>query len=85
MKKFKFIIKEKVGIHAIPATRLVKTVSEYKSNIYIEKNGKIADAKNLMEIMSLRVRCGEEIVFKIEGPDEGKVSIELKNFCEKNL
>ncbi len=85
MKKFEFIVKEKVGIHAIPATRLVKAVSEYKSNIHIEKNGKIADAKNLMEIMSLGVRCGEKIILKMEGPDEDKASIELKNFCEKNL
>ena len=69
MKSFEYVIKEEVGIHARPASLLVKEVTAYNSRITIEKAGKKADAKRLLSVMALGVKCGEKVGFTIEGDD----------------
>ncbi len=85
MKKYEYIITEPVGIHARPASMLVKAASTYESNITIERNGKKADAKRLMALMALGVKCNETVIFTIEGEDEELATAGLEEFCIKNL
>lgn len=85
MKQFEYLIAEPLGIHARPAGMLVKTASAYKSTITIEKDGKKADAKRLLALMSLGVKCGETVTFTIEGEDEDIAAAELEGFSKENL
>lgn len=85
MKIFEYVITEPVGIHARPAGMLVKVTSAYESTVSIEKNEQSVDAKRLMALMALGVKCGEKVIFKIEGTDEEKAAEELENFCMNNL
>ncbi len=85
MKKFEYKIVEPMGIHARPAGMLVKTASVYESSITIEKNGKAANVKRIMALMSLGVRCDEIVTFRIEGADEENAMAELKAFCKEYL
>ena len=72
MKSFAYVITDKAGIHARPAGTVVKAAQKYVSDILIKKGDKEADAKKLMQVMSLGVRCGEEIVVEVSGEDEGE-------------
>lgn len=85
MRNFEFTVKEEVGIHARPASQMVVAASAYKSSITIDKNGKKADAKRLLALMSLGVKCGDNIIFNIEGEDEDIAADQLVIFCNKNL
>ncbi len=85
MKNFEYVVKEAVGIHARPASQLVTTAKLYKSKITIDKTGKKADVKSIISIMALGVKCGERIVFSIEGDDEELATQGLEEFCGKNL
>ena len=85
MKKFEYIITEPVGIHARPAGLLVKAASVYESSITIERDGKTADVKRLMALMSLGVKCDEKVTFIIEGTDEDIAVADLEAFCKENL
>ena len=69
MKEFQFTINDPVGIHARPAGLLVKKAAEFQSNITINGNGKSADAKKLIKLMSLGIKQGMEITCQIEGED----------------
>ena len=70
MKKFDYVIKDEIGIHARPAGLLVKEAKKYESKIVITKDGKSAEATKLIAVMSLGVKCGQTITVEATGPDE---------------
>ncbi|MCI9378017.1 MAG: HPr family phosphocarrier protein [Eubacterium sp.] len=85
MKSFNYVVTDEVGIHARPAGILVKEAKKYQSKVVIVKDGKSAEAKKLMALMGLGVKCGDPIEVQITGEDEDKACEELKEFFEKNL
>ena len=70
MKSFAYVITDRAGIHARPAGTVVKTAQKYVSDILIKKGDKEADAKKLMQLMSLGIKCGEGITVDVSGEDE---------------
>ena len=85
MKSFNYVIKDEVGIHARPASELVKEAKKYSSTITITKGDKSAVATKLMAVMSLGVKCGEEITVTVEGEDEDIAVEKMKDFMEANM
>jgi len=85
MKKFEYIIKDSVGIHARPAGMLVKEAKNYGSEITLSMNGKTANATRLMAIMGLGVKCGDAVEVTIDGQDEDVAYEGIKAFFEQNL
>ncbi len=85
MQNFSYVIKDEVGIHARPAGLLVKEAKKYQSKVKIVKGEKSADAAKLMMVMSLGVKCGEEVTVEVEGEDEEIACQEMKAFFKSNL
>ena len=85
MKQFEYTITEPVGIHARPASILVKKAVSYESTVILGKNGKTTDAKRLMALMALGIKCGDKVIFTIEGKDEEAAACDLEEFCKNNL
>ena len=85
MKTFHHTVTDSVGLHARPAGMLVKEVKKYESNVTIVKDGKTCDASKLMMLMSLGVKCGDEITVEVTGADEETASAELEAFFQANL
>lgn len=85
MLTFDFKIRVPVGIHVRNALLLSQNASQYQSNVTLCKDGRRANAKKLMDIMVLRVRCNDGIRFIIDGPDEKEAVLRIREFCEKNL
>ncbi|MDF2510616.1 MAG: HPr family phosphocarrier protein [Herbinix sp.] len=85
MKQFDYTITEEVGIHARPASLLVKEAGLYESNITLIRDGKSVDVKRLIALMALGVKYGEKVTFLIEGADEDIAAAQLEMFCTKNL
>lgn len=85
METFEFKVRVSVGIHVRNALLLSQNSAQYQSDIALCKGDHRVNAKKLMDIMVLRVRCGDEIRFVLEGPDEKKAVLKIKDFCEKNL
>ena len=85
MKSFEYTITDPVGIHARPAEMLVKEVKNYASSVTIVKGDKKADARKLMILMSLGVKCGETVTVEVEGADEEAAVASLETFFKENL
>ncbi len=85
MKEFTYTITDPEGIHARPAGVLVKEAAKYTSAITIAKDGKEVDAKRILGLMGLGVKCGQEVVLKAEGEDEDAAIAELEKFMKENL
>lgn len=85
MREFHYIIRDEQGIHARPAGFLVKEASKYPCSVTIAKNGKEVDAKRILGIMGIGVKCGEEVTVKTDGECEDEAMEALMAFFEKNL
>ncbi len=85
MKKFEYLIKDEIGIHARPAGLLVKEAKNFESKIMLVKDGKSAEATKLMAVMGLGVKCGQNVEVTVEGPDEDAAFDAMKTFFETNL
>lgn len=85
MKEFTYTIKDELGIHARPAGLLAKEAKKFASACTITKGAQTKKLTQLMGIMSLAVKKGEEVIVKAEGADEEQAIAALKAFFEANL
>lgn len=86
MNQFDYTIQDVKGIHARPASQIVKIAKEYADTVItMERDGKSADATQLMSIMSLGIREDDAITVKAEGSSEDAAIEALRTFIEANL
>ena len=85
MKKFDYVIKDEIGIHARPAGLLVKEAKKYESKIVLTKDGKSAEATKLMAVMGLGVKCGQTVTVEVTGADEEAACEGIQKFFSENL
>ena len=63
-------VKNQVGLHARPATFFIQKANEFKSSIWVEKEGRRVNAKSLLGILSLGIIGGTTIKIIADGEDE---------------
>lgn len=85
MTELRYVIKDALGIHARPAGLLVKEAASFPCAVTISKGDKEVDAKRILSVMGLGVKCGEEITIKIDGDQEEQAVKVLRKFLEENL
>lgn len=67
--KKQITIINKLGLHARAASKLVATASRFGSQVHINRNGQVADAKSIMSLLMLAASKGTELEFIIIGDD----------------
>jgi len=75
-------VKNSSGLHARPATLLVKKASSFKSDVSIEYNGKKANVKSLIGVLSLAVTRDALIKVVASGDDEALAVEEIVKLVE---
>jgi phosphocarrier protein HPr len=64
------IVVNRLGLHARPATLLVKTASQFKAKITLRKDELVVDAKSIMGVLILAAQKGSKILLEVDGADE---------------
>jgi phosphocarrier protein len=85
MFKKDFVIKNKVGLHARPASVLVQTANKFKSDIKIEKDGRIVSAKSILGVLSLGAEKGSTIIVTVDGVDEEEALKTIEDLVNNNF
>ncbi|MGB4658883.1 MAG: HPr family phosphocarrier protein [Mobilitalea sp.] len=85
MKKFEYVIKDKLGIHARPAGIIVKEAAKYSSSITMQKGEKSIDAKKIFALMSLGVKNEDSVTIICEGEDEEAALDSMEMLFNTNL
>lgn len=70
MKKFQFLVNSSQGIHARPAVLLAHAAQQYQSAICLKCEERLADGKDLMDLMNLNAACGDTVTVEMNGSDE---------------
>lgn len=66
----KITIKNKLGLHARAAVKLVNLANRFESSVKIEKDGNIIDGKSVLGTLTLAAIKGSSIILRITGKDE---------------
>ncbi|HHV30278.1 HPr family phosphocarrier protein [Acetivibrio mesophilus] len=85
MIKKEITINNILGLESKPAAMFIQKASNYKSNVWIEKGERKANAKSLLGLLSLGVGKGSKIMLITEGEDEAEASDELENYLVSGL
>lgn len=85
MQTFSVTINNPVGLHARPASVLVKTAKSFSSDITIYKDAKRANATSILSVLSLGANHGSNLIFEIAGQDEEEALSTLKQVAEEYL
>lgn len=85
MLKKEVIIKNKLGIHARPASSIAKLAGNYKSSITIEKDGITANAKSIMDLLILEADKDSSILIIADGKDEESAISAITELIERGF
>lgn len=86
MEQFQFVIRDELGIHARPAGLLAKLAKRYAPAVVtVTKENKTVKASQLMKLMALAVKQGDEVTVTVEGERETEAAAALRKFFEENL
>lgn len=76
-------IQNQFGLHARPSAQLVKLAQQYSSSIRLKTANGEADAKSILDILSIAAGHGMKIYIHVDGPDEKKDLEAIINFFEQ--
>jgi phosphocarrier protein len=66
------VVQSEVGLHARPAALFVQTAAKFKSQITLEANGKTANGKSILQVLSLGAKQGDSLLIRAEGENEAE-------------
>ena len=87
MIKLTVLVKNKLGLHARAAAKLVRLASSFTSNIYLSRVGanQQIDSKSILGILMMAVAQGTPLIVSIDGRDEIEAGKALQKLFEKNF
>jgi len=69
MPEITITLMNKTGLHARPAGAFVRVAKQFQSDVKVVHNGKEANAKSILSVLSLGAERGSAIWIKADGPD----------------
>jgi phosphocarrier protein HPr len=80
-----YVILAPQGMHARPATTLLKLTKQFKSEISMKKGDKLVQMKSMLNILAISAKCGDTISVIINGEDEADAAVALETFFTIDL
>jgi phosphocarrier protein len=80
-----YMIMAAQGIHARPATTLIKLTKNYKSAVSLKKGDKVVRLNSILNILSMTIKGGETVSVIIEGEDEVNAATAIDLFFTEEL
>ena len=78
-------IKNRLGLHARAAAKLVRAAGEYQAEIRLIKDGETADVRSVMGLISLGCAFDSKIVLEAEGIDARNAVMALSHIIENRF
>ena len=62
-------ISNRLGLHARPSAKLTQLATTFRSEIWLERQGRRVNAKSIMGVMMLAAAQGAKLTIETEGED----------------
>lgn len=80
-----YLITAADGIHARPATVLIRLTRKYKSDVSLKKDQKVVRLNSMLNILGLGTKGGDVITVIVDGEDEDAASQAIEDFFKEEL
>jgi len=80
-----FEIKNKLGLHARAAAKLVHAAARFSSDIKIRKADEEVDGKSILGILLLAAGRGSVVTIKANGPDEAEAVEAIRDLIDRKF
>lgn len=79
------VIKNKLGLHARAAVKLVNLANRFSSSVKIIKDAMEIDGKSILGILTLAACQGTKIILRVSGDDEREALKALVNLINNKF
>jgi phosphocarrier protein HPr len=80
-----YLITSAEGIHARPATMLIRLTKKYKSVVSMKKGENLVRLNSMLNLLTLGAKGGDAITVIIEGGDEAEAAQAIDHFFSTEL
>src|SRR3954469_7672133 len=77
-----FLVSNKLGIHARPASLFVKVANRFDCDIFVEKDGEKVNGKSIMGLMMLAAGPGSRLTVHAHGHDAHLALAEIESLIK---
>jgi phosphocarrier protein HPr len=85
MLEKQLLIRNKVGLHARPASLFVQKAKKFKCSLRLSYDGREADAKSILSVLVMGINEGALVTLRADGVDETLAMQEMSELVESNF
>ncbi|MGI5173719.1 HPr family phosphocarrier protein [Treponema sp. OMZ 840] len=78
-------VRNRAGIHARPAALIAQTANKFASEVLMEKDGTVVNAKSIMGVITMAAGYNTTITVKANGTDEEQAVAALESLFENKF
>jgi len=75
-------VRNRAGIHARPASLIAQMANKFQSEISLEKDSIVVNAKSIMGVITMAAGYNTTITLKVEGSDEQDAAAAIEKLFE---
>jgi phosphocarrier protein HPr len=78
-------IVNRMGLHARPASELVKLASRFQANVTVARDGLEVNGKSIMGVLMLAAEAGTDLLLRAEGADAAEAVSALEELVMRGF
>jgi phosphocarrier protein len=78
-------LKNRLGLHARAAAKLVHTAAGFQSKVTLARDGDEVDGKSILGLLLLAASQGSELLVRVEGADEKDAFAALQELVDRKF
>lgn len=78
-------VRNRAGIHARPAALIAQTANKFASEVLMEKDGTVVNAKSIMGVITIAAGYNTTVTVKAEGADAQEAVEALETLFENKF
>ena len=85
MPQITLTVRHEAGLHARPASLFVQTAKQFECDIRVSRDEREANAKSILNVLTLGAGQGAAITVRAEGKDAGEALNALRMLVESDF
>ncbi len=78
-------LRNRLGLHARAAAKLVHTATSFASKVTLTKDGDEVDAKSILGLLLLAASKGASLLVRVDGADESQALAAIRDLVERRF
>ena len=85
MKEATLTLKNRLGLHARAAAKLVQAASSFDAKVSLSREGEEVDGKSILGLLLLAAGKGTPLLVRVEGSDEEQALAALRDLVDRKF